>query len=189
MLLENGSVTLIGPVKQVVENYLKGGLDHNPAQIRFPTDPHKPFQYMSAEILHAGGTAGSDFSCDEPVTIRLEVEMRKPTLGPVFTFALHNLDGIQVLYSDFRDSNESGTDRLAVGLHTFEITIPPRILAPTTYLLSLNAGIQFSGWLEHREACCEFTLRDFSTRLDIGERSCVLGLLLPWDHHTGLLDN
>ena len=65
----------------MVENYLKGGLDHNPAQIRFPTDPHKPFQFISAEVLHLGGTAGSDFSCDEPVTIKLQVEMRQPTVG------------------------------------------------------------------------------------------------------------
>ena len=181
ILLENGTIKLTGPVKQVVESYLKAGLDHNPAKVRFPIDANKPFQYISAEILHADGTLGSDFSCDEPVTIRLRIEMRKPTVGPILTFTLQNLDGIPVLYSDFRDSNDGAGDRLALGLHTFEITIPARLLAPTTYLVSLSAGIQFSGWHEHREACCEFTLRDLSSRLDVATRSGVLGVLLPWD--------
>jgi lipopolysaccharide transport system ATP-binding protein len=189
ILLENGSVKAIGPVKDVVERYLKAGLDHNPAQIRFPTDAHKPFQYVSAEILHADGTAGSDFSCDEPVTIKLQFEVRKPTVSPVLTLSLQNLDGTLVLVSDVRDSNDGVDQRLSVGLHTFEITIPARLLAPTTYLLSISSGIAFTGWVEHREACCEFSLRDFSSRLDTAARSCVLGVLLPWNHQFGLFAN
>jgi lipopolysaccharide transport system ATP-binding protein len=188
ILLEKGTVQMTGPVKEVIESYLKGGLDQNSAEASFPTDAHKPFQFISAEILRADGSVGSDFSCDEPTTIRLRLEMRKPTVGPILTMALYNLDGIQVLLSDFRDGNEGDTDQLDVGLHSFEITIPPRLLAPTTYLVSLNAGIQFSGWIEHREACCQFTLRDFSTRLDTGARSSVLGVLLPWQHQRSCLN-
>ena len=82
---------------------------------------------------------GSDFSCDEPVTIRLRFEVRKPTVSPVLTFSLQNLDGTLVLFSDVRDSDDGVDERLGVGLHTFEITIPPRLLAPTTYLLTISA--------------------------------------------------
>jgi hypothetical protein len=48
-------------------------------------------------------------------------------------------------------------------------------------MLGLSLGIRFGGWLEHRDACCEFTVRDLSGRLDVGTRSGVLGTLLPWD--------
>ena len=188
ILLENGSVTAVGPVKEVVENYLRAGLDHNRTQVYFPKDTQKPFQYVSAEILHADGSSGQDFSCDEPITIRLQLEMRKPTASPMLTFSLQNLNGTRVLLSDFRDGEEGIDSRLSIGLHTFEITIPPRLLAPTTYLLSISGGIAFTGWLEHRETCCEFTLRDFSSRLDTAARSSVLGVLFRWNHqysHTG----
>ena len=181
ILLENGSVKSTGPVKQVVETYLKGGLDRNPARVRFPIDAHKPLQYISAEVVHADGNMGSDFSCDEPVIIRLRLQMRTPTVGGMLKFSIRNLDGIIVLHSDIRDCDDSASEMLAAGLHTFEITIPPRLLASTTYVLSLQAGIQFTGWIDQREACCEFTLRDFSSRSYVGTRLGVLGVLLPWD--------
>ena len=84
VLLEKGSVTAIGPVKEVIKRYLKGGLDRDRAQAFFPADDHKPCQYVSAEILHGDGSLGSEFSCDEPVTIRLRFEIREAVARPVF---------------------------------------------------------------------------------------------------------
>ena len=43
-----------------------------------------------------------------------------------------------MLSSDIRDTDPAAHERLGVGLHTFEIKIPPRLLAPTTYLLTIN---------------------------------------------------
>ena len=50
---------------------------------------------------------------------------------------------VSVLFSDVRDTDPSVPERLGVGPHTFEITIPPRLLAPTTYLLSIAATIRY----------------------------------------------
>ena len=96
--------------------------------------------------------------------------------------AAFNPDGTRVLFSDVRDTDPSASERLRVGMHTFEITIPPRLLAPTTYLLSIAATIRFAGVVDQQESCCEFTLRDLATRLIAPGRSGVLGVLLPWDH-------
>ena len=182
ILLENGSVASVGSVNDVIERYLKSGLDENPAQNYFPIDGRKLFQFISAEVCHTNRTVGSEYNCDEPVVIRLRFEVRTPAAGTVMTLSIHNLQGIEVLFSDFRDVNDGTGNRLAVGLHTFEITIPSRLLAPNTYLLSLKAGIEFTSHHEHREACCEFSLRDLSRRLDTVQRSSVLGVLLQWDH-------
>jgi lipopolysaccharide transport system ATP-binding protein len=181
ILLAGGSVRSIGPVKDVIQTYLKSGLDRNAAQARFPTDPSKRCQFVSAEVLHHDGGLGSDFSCDEPVTICLQFEVREPIPDLLLTLYLQNLDGTQVLYSDIRDTDPSASDRLGVGLHTFEITIPPRLLAPTTYFLSIGSAIRFTGFIEQHDSCCEFTLLDLTTRLIIPGRSGVLGVLLPWD--------
>jgi hypothetical protein len=70
-----------------------------------------------------------------------------------------------------------------VGPHTFEIKIPPRLLAPSTYLLTVSSYIRFTGMVDHRAACCEYELRDVTAVLTgHPNRSSVLSLLLPWDH-------
>ena len=119
------------------------------------------------------------------MTIRLRFEIREPLPSLFLTFFLQNLDGTRVLFSDVRDTDESVHERLGVGLHTFEITIPPRLLAPTTYLLTISSVIRFTGVADQQDACCEFSLRDLSTRLVAPGRSGVLGVLLPWDHLSG----
>ena len=72
------------------------------------------------------------------MTIRLQIEIRKPLPSLFLTMFLQNLEGTRVLFSDIRDTNLPVDERLGVGLHTFDIAIPPRLLAPTTYLLSLT---------------------------------------------------
>ena len=163
ILLEDGQVKTIGPVKDVIRTYLKSSLNQNTAQARFPPDPSKPCQYVSAEILHSDGELGSDFSCDEPVTIRLRFEIREPIPSLFLAFSLQNLDGTRVIFSDVRDMDPAVTDRLGVGLHTFEISIPPACSHPTTYLLSVSSVIRFMGVVDQHDACCEFVLRDLSS--------------------------
>ena len=75
-----------------------------------------------------------------------------------------------------------------MGQHAFEIEIPPRLLAPTTYLLTVSCMIRFAGVVDQQDACCEFTLRDLSTRLIVPGRSSVLGVLLPWSHQPSELN-
>jgi lipopolysaccharide transport system ATP-binding protein len=182
VLLDAGEVKTTGPVKEVIQRYLKSGLDSNTAHARFTVDPSKPCQYLDAEILHRDGCPGSDFSCDEPVIIRLHFEIREAIGSLILTLNLQNLDGTQVVFSDVRDTDPSIPERLDVGLHTFEIQLPPRLLAPTTYLLSVGAFIRFSGVADRHDACCEFTLRDLAATWVAAGRSGVLGVLLPWDH-------
>ena len=128
---------------------------------------------MLAEILHEDGCLGSDFSCDEPVSIRLSFEVRQPSRACFCRSISRTWRGPGALLSDPRDTDPSVGERVGAGLHTFEIQIPPRLLAPTTYLLSITSTIQFTGDLEHYQACCEFTLRDLSN--PVHQRTGVLG--------------
>jgi lipopolysaccharide transport system ATP-binding protein len=180
VLLEQGRVTTIGPVRDVIQTYLRSSLDHNTAQARFPADPTKSAQFLSAEILHDDGGLASDFSCDETVTIRLCYEVRNPVAETFLTFYLQNLEGTRVLFSDIRDTDASASELLSAGLHTFEIKVPPRLLAPTTYLLTVGSASKYSGVVDHEHNCCEFTLRDLSSQDQ--SRPGVLGIRLPWEH-------
>jgi lipopolysaccharide transport system ATP-binding protein len=180
VLLENGTVQTIGPIEDVIKTYLKSGLKQGTGQVHFPTDLTKPCQFVSAEILHSDSSLGSDFSCDEPVTIRVTLEARQKTAGTFLMLYLQNLEGTRILWSDIRDTDPSAVSRIDVGLHAFEIKIPPRLLAPTTYLLTLICRIHFLGIVDEKHTCCEFTLRDLVNPR--ASRQGVVGALLPWDH-------
>ena len=99
------------------------------------------------------------------------------------SFYLQNLEGTRVLFSDIRDTDPAVSDRLGAGLHTFEIQIPPRLLAATTYLLTVGSTSRTFGIIDHQHTCCEFTLRDFSTQDQ--SRPGVLGIQLPWNQRDG----
>ena len=115
-------------------------------------------------MLHEDGDPDSEFSCDEPIRVRLKYEVRKPVSGNFLHLSLFTIEGIQVLFSDFRDGDPSIADRLGAGLHTFEIQIPARLLAPTSYNIGLVAYKQFGDergnfHLDAQAQCCEFTVR------------------------------
>ena len=181
ILLEKGTVKTIGPIEDVVKTYLNSGVKEETSHASFPTDLSKPCQFVSAEIVHGDGSDNPDFSCDEPATIRFTVEAREKTAGTFLMFYLENLEGTRVLFSDIRDTDPSAVSRIGAGLHTFEIKIPPRLLAPTTYLLTVICWIHFRGIVDEHRACCEFTVRDLIN--PHASRQGVLGVLLPWDHH------
>ena len=177
--LEQGKVKTIGPVKDVIMAYMKAGLNHNAAYAKFDIDSSKSGQFLSAVILHSDGSSlSTDFSCDEPITIRLTYEVRQVVAGTYLTFYLQNMEGTRVLFSDIRDISPDIGERLNVGVHTFTVTIPSRLLAPTTYLLTIGSAGKYAGVLDHRHDCCEFTLRDLDSQNQ--SRPGVLGIQLPW---------
>jgi lipopolysaccharide transport system ATP-binding protein len=181
VLLEGGTVAAIGSIREVIECYLQSGSDHRSARAEFPADPAQPCQFLSAEIIRGDGRPGSDFSCDEPFTIRLRFEVRRAIPGLRLWFTLLNLEGIRVLCSDVRDSDPSIIERLEVGQHTFEIAVPGQLLAPMTCLLNIGCTGQGGDVLDSHASCCEFTLRDLARLWP--DRPGFFSVLLPWEHH------
>lgn len=151
---------------------------------RFPRDLTKLRQYVSVEILHDDGRLGGDFSFDEPVIFQLGFEVREPVHGIVLTWHLQTLKGTRVLISDVRDSDPSIIERMKVGFHAFQIMMPPKLLSSMTYVVTITCTIRFSGIVDEREACCEFTICDLSNRMaPLGHpRPGVIGIRLPWSH-------
>jgi lipopolysaccharide transport system ATP-binding protein len=178
IFLENGQIKMIGPVDEVVKTYMRSGLHANKAKAEFLPDPAKTGQFASVEIRHSDGSIGSDFSCDEPIVIRVVYEVRRHVSHTFLALSILNLDGTRVLFSDIRDTDAEIEARLTEGRHTFEVVIPPRLLASSTYTVTLAASVKFMGVLDHPQNCCEFTLRELDSQFQ--NRPGVLGIRLPW---------
>ena len=119
ILLENGTVMMIGSIEEVSKTYLASGRAEISRQALFPIEPNRSLQWISAEVLHDNNTPGSEFSCDEPIKVRLKLVIRKPLQNVLVDFGIDTQEGIRVLYGDFRDGDPSIVERLGVGLHTF----------------------------------------------------------------------
>jgi lipopolysaccharide transport system ATP-binding protein len=184
VLLQHGTVTAIGHIRDVINDYLRSGSDHKSARAQFPVDPSKPCQFLSAEILDSDATLGSDLSCHEPFTVRLKFEVRERIFSLKVWFTLLNLEGIRIFCSEIRDGDTSITERLEVGQHTFEIRVPAQLLAPMTYLLTLGCATHLGDFIDLQRSCCEFTLTDLGSQRSA--RPGFLSVLLPWEHHQDL---
>jgi lipopolysaccharide transport system ATP-binding protein len=180
--LEEGTVRTIGPVKDVIQTYLKSSREHNAERAVFANDPAKAAQFLSAEIIHSDGSPGSEFTTEEPVIIRMTYDVRKALAEHYLTFYLQNMEGTRVLFSDVRDADPEIANRITVGTHTFDVLIPPGLLAPTTYLLTVGSIARYVGTVDHHHSCCEFTLRDLSSQEQAPMG--VIGVKLPWDYRS-----
>lgn len=182
IFLENGGVKMTGPVDEVIKTYMRSSLHANRARVEFPTDPTKPSQITAVELRHGDGNIGSEFSCDDPVIISVAYDVRQTISHSFLTMSILNVDGTRVLFSDIRDTDAEIESRLIEGLHIFEIVIPPRLLAPTTYSLTFGVAGKYSGVIDHQQNCCEFTLRDLESQNQ--NRPGVLGIHLPWNRRS-----
>jgi lipopolysaccharide transport system ATP-binding protein len=182
--MEEGRIKMMGPVKEAIELYLKSSLDRNSGRARFAIDPSKRSQFISVDLLHSDGSPASEFETDEAVIIRICYEVRRTDRESRLTFYLQNLEGTRVLFSDVRDVDPTISERMGVGRHIFDVKIPPQLLAPTTYLLTVGSIDAYNGTIDGHHSCCEFTLRDLSSQNQ--SRSGVLGVKLLWDYRDAL---
>jgi lipopolysaccharide transport system ATP-binding protein len=180
ILLEHGRITDTGPIRDVVKKYLRSGLKDETCQVRFPVERSKKCQFLSAALLHSDGTPSSEFSTEELMTVRVEFEVREWESARTLTMTILTLDGVMVVYSDFRDGNPSMGERLEVGLHRFEIPVAANLLAPSTYVVNLHCVSEYSGPIEERFSCCEFSVRDLNNTKQ--NRPGILGTNFPWAH-------
>jgi lipopolysaccharide transport system ATP-binding protein len=181
VLLEKGTVTAIGPIRDVIGTYLQSGSDHKTARSQFPVERSKPCQFLSAEVLHVNGAPGSHIGCDEPFIVRLRFEVRAPIPSLRIWFTLLNAEGIRVFNSEASDDDPSTADRLEIGRHTFEITVPGQLLAPMTYLMNIGCSNQAGEMFDFQMSCCEFTIHHVGAQQP--GRPGFFSTLLPWGHH------
>jgi lipopolysaccharide transport system ATP-binding protein len=178
VMLQDGRVTMIGPVQDVIKSYMNATSDQGAANAAFEDDPSKPGQFRKVEVLHADGGRAADFTCDEPIILRMTYEVRRPIAQTYLTFYVQNMEGTRVLHSDMRDLTPEHIEALEPGVHVFETVIPPRLLGATSYLLTVGSAASYHGVIDHHYDCCEFTLRDLNSRDQT--RPGVLGVQLPW---------
>lgn len=148
--LDAGQIKDYGDTPSIINTYLASIDNSRNTHIAtgapnvFPEDASKKSQFRSARLLNKSGIVTQKFSCDEPIIIELEYQVRRPVPGLYAYLSVSRDDGTVVLVSISDDTEVNHFDNLPVGTHRIRATIPPRILGHGDYRISVSTGSPFS---------------------------------------------
>jgi len=180
--LDRGEVRDIGQTGSVVNAYMLSGISDLSGEKTFTDDVEKAAQLRKVTLIDKGGSVAQKFDCDHPITIKLEIKVRKPVAGLYGYILLCKPDGTHVLVSDSFDGVASNPlDNLPVGTWSFTVIIPPRTLGHGDYMLqfSLASHMADNFFVDAPGIVCGFSIDDVSSKRG-NQRTGFLSTLLDW---------
>lgn len=180
--LDKSHVRNIGNTGIVTGAYLFDGTSELNGEAVFPDDPQKSVQLRKICLVNEAGETVQKFSCDESVGIKFDVYVRKKLPGLYGYIGVDKPDGTKILVSDSFDAIDlNPMDSLPVGMHTFLVTIPPRILGCGEYVIHFSMGCPAADnfHVDVPGVVCGFSLDDFTSSRG-NSRAGYFSTLLPW---------
>ncbi len=183
ILLERGLVRDTGTASDVVSAYLSGSQNLNPV-VEFPRNYDTPIQYISASIRDMSGRSLSKLLDSDWFIIDLEVKASEFISNVYFGLILRNSHGIDVLFADSRDTEESVAEIITPGLHCYRLKFP-YIFSPDTYSVSIGIGDRLSLHSFHNvESALSFEIVQSRNFQRAAKRPGIINLSLSWEEHT-----
>jgi len=181
ILFTSGRLQMIGATADVVGCYLSEGAN-GAEQVAFERRPGAVAQYRSAGVADHTGTFAGHVADDREFTIRFEIEVSETVSDIYFGMILQNTEGINVLFADSRDTENSLPGRIPPGKYRMSLSIPP-VLSPGRYdVVSLGIATTHPVLvLDFRETACSFEVVNHSNTQRTAARPGVLNLHLPWE--------
>ena len=178
--LDKGQIREIGETASVVNAYMRNGPFELGSDIAFPDDPKKIVQLKKISLFDNNGNAAQKFDCDNPVNIKLEIQVRKQLPGLYGYLGVNRSDGTQMLVSDSYDAGDL-LHNLPLGMNTIMVTIPPRTLGHGSYLIhfSMASTSADNFHVDIANNVCGFSLDDFTSNRG-NQRAGYFSTLLSW---------
>jgi lipopolysaccharide transport system ATP-binding protein len=181
--LDAGRIRDAGDTAPIVRAYLhESDAGHSRDTVAFPERPEQDSQTVGVRLLNEEGVPTGRFTCDEPVMIEIDYLVRRPVNSLWGNVEIDSADGTPVLVSYSYDVVPNPLDRLAAGVHTLRVPIPPRSLAPGDYRVTFFTarGMKGTVSVDSPGVICTFALDDTSS-LRGNRRLGYFSTLLDWD--------
>jgi lipopolysaccharide transport system ATP-binding protein len=178
LIMEDGTVSRVGAAAEIVPAYLRSLTPRPPGSVVFAADTQRHSQFQRVALQNAAGRPTDDFDAVEEIRIEVGYTVRQAAADLVLVVHLFNEAGIRVLASRIRQSSADDGHPFGVGDHAFHLTVPPRLLAPGAYTITVRSFLEHGPDIERHVHCCGFSVTDRSG----GWRApgAVLGIPLPW---------
>jgi lipopolysaccharide transport system ATP-binding protein len=180
--LDQGEIKNIGQTASVVNEYMLNGISELSGERTFLEDVGKAAQLKKISLLDKEGNISQKFDCDHPITVRLDIQIRKQVRGLYGYLLLCKPDGTRVLVSDSFDAvTTNPLDNQLVGMHTFIVVIPPRTLGHGDYMLQVNLASHMADnfFVDVSGIVCGFSLDDYASKRG-NQREGFFSALLTW---------
>ena len=151
-------------MEKIVKNYLGNIYElnrsySNKAEYQYEKfDDEKDVELIKACVMDTTGVVRNNFSCDDPITIRLNYNIRKVIPDLYGYFEISTIEEVVVMVSVSNDMKVDPINGLPLGRHYVDIVIPSRSLGHGRYYINMGLAIQNS---------VDYVLADGSTELSI----------------------
>lgn len=183
LLLESGCLKRIGPSAEVVSDYLASSLGAEVASTwsngSLEPDNYK-VRFRSARLVSLDKQPVSLVSFSDPVLVELVYDLKIPISHLSISFSLSDSMGnivFESMDSDLPEWRECDRDP---GLYLAAAKIPPYLLRPGRYSLSIFAFVEDVKVFERREAILRFDVSEVGYILNL-RRSGILSPTLEWE--------
>jgi lipopolysaccharide transport system ATP-binding protein len=180
--LDRGRVAEIGPTAAVVSHYMSQGLTDLMAW--HPEEKtSEVFEYHEVAIEHAGRSRSEEaFASDEPVILLFDYAVKGSITPGRLSFRVAREDGLVVLTTSNTDVVPTPNVPWPAGRHRLRCTIPPGMLAPAKYFVTISEPLELGNTLH--ENILSFTVSDQNSLVARDQREGVIAPLLEWREET-----
>lgn len=186
ILLDKGSVAMMGNMGDVINRYVSQSVDVNNVGAIWNKNllEDKPVQLIRAEVLNSGGEVTSSISCDEDFDIVFTYDVRKKVPGLFGYFALFRANTQEiVLVSDTNDAVYNKFESLPMGETKVRLHFPKRLLGPGAYLVNTSLTSQFNVTGDRVDAtgfCLRLDMNDYQTNRG-NKRQGFFSTIINWE--------
>ena len=160
ILLEHGKIRSIGPTYLVIDEYLSNNRTTLDPEVRAEENPELPIQIQEVKIVNVQGELSSRFSIDSPITVVVELIVRKRIKNSYLAFHLHDKELNSLVFMRDFELDNSLLGFREPDQYQYRITIPAPLLVPGMYSISIHAVQMHTGIVSRLDYICPFEVYD-----------------------------
>jgi lipopolysaccharide transport system ATP-binding protein len=176
LLLEGGSLILAGKVMDVQQRYLVSAARETTAWMPSQEDA-EVFQYERVHVSPPAGYSAGALPADRPFAIEFRFRLTAAMTGRI-ALRVRNQFGIVVFTSSNTDAAAFVNKRWRCGAHVERCTIPPGLLVPGPYWLTISRPLAEGNQI--LDDVCQFVIDRVGSLTEVDQREGVIAPLLHW---------
>jgi lipopolysaccharide transport system ATP-binding protein len=176
--LDAGHMKMAGPTQGIVQQYLSQGVQHDVSWMpRHPSNAE--FEYHSVSLRRGDEQEMTDsVTGDTAIDVVFDFSVVKPLSDRRIELHVTNEFGELLFISTSADPDHRRNHAWTIGRHTFICHIPPNLLAPGRYRISVTHP--FGGWDSSHENILSFTVTEQNSVAAIDGRAGKIAPQLDW---------
>jgi ABC-type polysaccharide/polyol phosphate transport system, ATPase component len=176
--LESGRVKMIGPTQEVVHRYLSEGVENELSWIPRHSSKRE-FEYHSVSVVRADTRESTDaIPADAPIDVVFEFSIVGPLAEGRIELRLADEYGELLFTTTSADIDGRRNHPWHMGQHEFTCHIPPNLLAPGSYRISITHP--FGGWDTLHDNVLTFHITEQNSVAAIDGRAGKIAPRLNW---------